>query len=504
MVYLIGAGPGDPGLLTLKGKRCLAGADVVVYDYLASPELLAFAEKASEVVYVGKQANRHALPQEQINALLVAKAREGKTVARLKGGDPYVFGRGGEEALELHKAGIPFEVVPGVTAGVAAPAYAGFPVTHREHNSVLTFVTGHEDPTKTESAIDWSALAKGGGTLVFYMGVRNLSNIVQRLIEGGRTPDTPAALIRWGTLPIQQVVEGTLENIVERVRQAELVPPCIIVVGEVVRLRASLNWFEQKPLFGKTIVITRSREQASELAEKLNALGARVLSFPTVRFEPPDDDQPLDDALQSLSEFDWVIFTSVNAVDRVFTAIDVQGGDARRFAGVKICCIGPGTAARLAERGIRADLIPERFTSNAIWDALAENESLAGKRFLLPRADIAGRDLPEKLLTAGAKVTDIAAYKTLPGEPASDVIEALRADQVDLVTFTSASTARNYAAIISVALGQPPENMAYISIGPETSKAAGEVGLVIAAEADEHTLDGLVAAVVEYLGGKHP
>lgn len=502
-VYLVGAGPGDPRLITVRAVECLARADVVVYDYLSSPELLAYAKKAAETIYVGKQANRHAMAQPQINELIVAKARAALTVVRLKGGDPYVFGRGGEEALELQKAGIPFEVVPGVTAAVAASAYAGIPVTHREFCSAFTLITGHEDPTKTESAINWSAIAAGGGTLAFYMGVKNLPHIAEKLIEAGRSPDTPVALIRWGTLPTQRVVEGTLGNIVERVREAKLTPPCIIIVGEVVQLRASLNWFEHRPLFGKTIAITRSREQASDLAAKLEELGAHVLKFPTIRFEPPEDDGPLRRAVSSLAEFDWIVFTSVNAVERFFDTLDQAGLDSRNLAGNKICCIGPGTAAKLAEHGIRTDLIPKRFTSNAVFDALADCEDLTGKHFLLPRADIAGRDLPAKLVAAGARITDIPAYRTLPGEPAAEVFDAIRSGRVDLVTFTSSSTARNFAAIIRKEFGELPRSVTYISIGPETTKAARNEGMVIAVEAEAHTIDGLVSAILETFGDNH-
>ena len=439
-VYLVGAGPGDPGLLTLKGRDCLACADVVVYDHLANVEILGHARDDAEMIYVGKQAGRHSMPQEEINALLVEKGLEGKTVVRLKGGDPYVFGRGGEEALELREAGVPFEVVPGITAGVAAAAYAGIPVTHRGFNSAVTLVTGHEDPTKPESALDWSALAKGAGTLAIYMGVKNLPLITQKLINGGRPPETPVALIRWGTHPTQRVVDGTLANIVERVREAKLTPPCIIVVGEVVKLRNELNWFESRPLFGKTVLVTRSRQQASDLAAKLAALGARVLIFPTIRIEPPLDDQPLERAVASLADFDWIIFTSANGVESFFSMLDGLGRDGRCLANCKVCSIGPGTTARLSLRGIRPDLVPERFTTQAVFDALSEANEVKGNRFLRPRADIAGKALPQQLRDAGAEVTDIEAYRTLRPTPDPETIEALRAGEVDIVTFTSSST----------------------------------------------------------------
>ncbi len=500
IVYLVGAGPGDPGLLTMKGWNCLSRADVVIYDYLANSELLGCAGNASEFIYVGKKANQHAMKQSEINALLIGKAKDGQTVVRLKGGDPFLFGRGAEEALELAKAGIPFEIVPGVTAAMGASAYAGFPLTHRKHNSVVSLVTGHEDPTKEESAVDWDALAAGGGTLVFYMGVKNLPNIAKKLIDAGRPPATPAALIRWGTLPQQRVVEGTLSNIAETAKKAKMTPPCILVVGDVIELREQLNWFEARPLFGKTIMITRSREQASALAAKLTVLGARILSMPTIRFAPPDDDAPLKDAVNALFAFDWIVFTSVNAVDQFFSAIYAEGHDSRQLSDCKTCCIGPGTAARLAGYGIQADLIPPRFTSKAIFDALSEREDLTGKRMLLPRADIAGRDLPAMLEDSGAEITDIAVYKTLPGEPPPEIIEALQAGEADIVTFTSSSTARNFAAIVREKLGDLPDGIEYVSIGPETSKAAREEGMEIATEAQEHTIDGLVSVILESFG----
>jgi len=501
-VYLVGAGPGDPQLLTLKGRDCLARADVVVDDHLANSELLSWARDDAEIIYVGKRGGQHTLQQDQINQLLIDKALEGKTVVRLKGGDPYVFGRGGEEALALEEAGLRFEVVPGVTAAVAAATYAGIALTHRTFNSVVTFVTGHEDPRKEESRIDWRALAAGGGTLVFYMGVKNLPQIVDNLIDAGKAADTPVALIQWGTLPIQRVVEGTLATIVQRVEQAKLAPPCIIVIGQVVKLREKLNWFERLPLFGRTIVVTRPRQQASALAAKLEALGANVLAFPTIRIEPPEDNQALADCVRRLCDFDWIVFTSANGVDQFFDVLRNANRDSRSLHGCKICCIGSGTAAALSRHGVRADLVPGRFTSEAVFDALAGRETLAGKRFLLPRADIAGRALPAKLQAAGAEVTDVAAYRTLPGQPQPKVLEALQCGQVDIVTFTSSSTARNYAAMISKVLDNIPGDVAYVSIGPETSRAARAAGLEIAAEARQHTIDGLVELILSVFGAR--
>ena len=504
IVYLVGAGPGDPGLLTLRGKECLEAADVVVYDNLANPEFLSYAPESAERVYVGKRAGQHTLKQGQINALLVERGRAGCRVVRLKGGDPFVFGRGGEEALDLQAAGIPVEIVPGVTSGVAAPAYAGIPVTHRTLTSVLTFVTGHEDPEKEESALDWDALAKGGGTLAFYMGVGNLSGIARRLVRGGRSPDTPVALIRNGTLPTQRVVEGTLGTIVARVAEAGLKPPAIILVGDVVGLRRDLQWFEKRPLFGKTVVVTRSRTQASALAEGLGRLGARVLLFPTIRIEEPQDRAPLVESARSTAGYDWIVFTSVNAVDGYFLALDESGLDTRSLAGCRVCAIGPATAKALRSRGVRPDLVPPRCTSSALFEALAELVDLRDKRILLPRADIAPPDLPARLRDAGAAVTAVTAYRTVPGQPDAAVFEALHSGEVDVVTFTSSSTARNFAAIMREKDGGVPVDVIYASIGPETSKAARGEGLTVAVEAAEQTVPGLVAVVVETCGRDEP
>ena len=504
VVYLVGAGPGDPGLITVKGVECLRQADVVVYDYLANPELLGYAPVAAEKIYVGKEAGRHTLSQDEINVLLAEKAQGGRVVVRLKGGDPYVFGRGGEEALHLRAAGIRVEVVSGVTAAIAASAYAGIPVTHRDCTSVLSFITGHEDPTKEESAINWGALAKGGGTLAFYMGVKNLPLITQRLIAGGRSADTPVAVIRCGTRPEQQTVVGTLATIAERVREVGLKPPAITLVGEVVSLREKLNWFEELPLFGRRIVVTRSRTQASSFAAELRRLGAEVLLFPTIRIEPPADWGPLQGAVDRLSAFDWLVFTSVNAVDSFFTALHDRKRDTRALAPCRVCAIGPGTADALQANGVRTDLVPPRFTSEALFAALTAAGEVKGRRFLLPRADIAPPEFPNQLRAAGADVTEVVAYRTLPDAPEPEVIEQLLAGTVDTVTFTSSSTARNFAAILGEKTGKLPARLTCVSIGPETSRAVTAAGLTVAVEAEEHTIPGLVAALVRHLGKPTP
>ncbi|MDQ1329939.1 MAG: uroporphyrinogen methyltransferase / synthase, partial [Thermodesulfobacteriota bacterium] len=410
-VYLVGAGPGDPGLITVKGRECIAHADVIIYDYLASPSLLKNAKKDSEIIYVGKQGGDHTLSQEEINALITEKAKKGLIVARLKGGDPFIFGRGAEEAEVLIENGISFEVVPGVTSAIAAPAYAGIPLTHRMFTSTVAFVTGHEDPEKAESGINWEALAKGIGTIVFLMGVKNLPNIVKQLMNNGLSPDTPVALVRWGTTSKQRSVSGTIGNIVELVKIAGLKSPAIIIVGKVVKLKEKMDWFEKRPLFGKRIAVTRAREQASDLVSMLSALGAECLEFPTIKVEPPDDYSPLDKAIENLSAYDWLIFTSVNGVDFFFQRLFANGRDMRSFHKIKTAVIGPATSDRLLGYGLKSDIIPESYRAESVIDAFRK-ENLKGKKILLPRAEEARAILPEELLKMGASVDEITAYRT--------------------------------------------------------------------------------------------
>ncbi|HLG29536.1 MAG TPA: uroporphyrinogen-III C-methyltransferase, partial [Candidatus Brocadiales bacterium] len=368
IVYLVGAGPGDPSLISVKGMNCIRKADVLIYDYLVSTDLLKEAREGIEVIYVGKKGSVHTLEQEEINQLLVNKAKEGRTVVRLKGGDPFVFGRGGEEALFLKQNDVPFEIVPGITAAIAAPAYAGIPVTHRDYTATLGLVTGHEDPTKEESNIDWEKISTGIGTLTFYMGIKNLPKIVENLIKYGRSKNTPVAVIRWGTTPDQQTVVGTLENIVEKTK--DLMPPAITIVGEVVKLREQLNWFESKPLFGKTIAVTRSRDQASEFTEQLQERGAKVIEFPTIKTVPPDDVEPMDKAIGKIESFDWLIFTSVNGVDAFFKRLFDLGQDIRSLKGVKICSIGPATTERIRGFYLHVDCQPQKYVAESVVEEL--------------------------------------------------------------------------------------------------------------------------------------
>jgi len=493
-VYLVGAGPGDPGLITVRGLECLRTADAVVYDFLANAVLLREARADAEVIYVGKRGGDHTMGQEEINALLVAKGREGKTVCRLKGGDPFVFGRGGEEALALAEAGVAFEVVPGVTAGVAAPAYAGIPVTHRTCTSAVTFITGHEDPTKAESALDWAKLA-GVGTLVVYMGVKRLPQTVERLVANGLSPETPAALVRWGTMPQQETVTGTLADIVER--GAAIQPPAVLVVGEVVGLREKLQWFEGRPLFGRCVLVTRSRPQVSGLRTRLTELGAEAIEMPTIRIEPPDSYAPLDAAIGRLLEYGVLVFTSANGVDAFFGRLALAGKDSRALPPI-VAAIGPATAERLAEHGVRADCQPATFTGEALAEALAEQHDLADVSVLLPRAAEAPPTVVDALREAGAAVDEVAAYQTLVGaEPDTETVERLMGGGVDLVTFTSSSTVRGFAAALGrERLPALPASVRFASIGPVTSVTARELGLTVAVEAAEHTIPGLVEAIL--------
>jgi len=495
-VYLIGAGPGDPGLFTLKGKRCLEEADVVAYDALANTRLLVYAKPEAELIYVGKRGGQHALPQEDIGQLLVERARAGKIVARLKGGDPFVFGRGGEEAEELVAAGIAFEVVPGVTSAVAVPAYAGIPLTHRDFTSTVAFVTGHEDPTKEDTSVAWDKIATGIGTLVFFMGVGQLPEIVKRLVEHGRSPETPAAVIRWGTRADQAVVTGTLATLVERC--AGMKPPALIVVGEVVALREKLRWFEDKPLFGKRILITRAREQASAFGQRLEAAGAEVIEFPTIQIEPPESWEPLDAAVARIREYQWVIFTSANGVRFFWDRLRNAGRDVRDLFGIMVCAIGPATAAALLDRGIRADIVPAEFKAEALVDAVG-SERMRGARVLLARAAEAREVLPEELTRRGAVVDVVPAYRTVKNTANADELRTLLRDgKVDAVTFTSSSTVRYFLELVGDEATELLRGVVVASIGPITAETAARHGITSGIVPDTYTIPALADALVRH------
>ncbi|MGQ9584114.1 MAG: uroporphyrinogen-III C-methyltransferase [Anaerolineae bacterium] len=495
MVYLVGAGPGDPGLITWKGLELLRLADVVVYDRLVGPALLAQARPGAELVDVGKRPGHYALSQEEINALLVARAREGRRVCRLKGGDPFVFGRGGEEALALREAGVPFVVVPGVTSALAVPAYAGIPVTHRGLARSFAVVTGHRCD-EDEGEVD--ANFPQADTLIFLMGVANLERIVSRLLKEGWEEGTPAALIRWGTTPSQETVVGTLSEIVAKA--AALRPPAVLVVGRAVGLRDSLKWFEQLPLFGKRVLITRVREQAGGLAERLMAVGAEPLVLPTIAILPLASTEELDAALRRLHDFGWVIFTSANAVRSVWGRVESLGLDARAFAGIRLGAIGPATAAALSECGLRADFVPRKHTSEAI---VSEIGDVAGQSVLLPRSDLAPPALAEALRARGARVMALTAYRTAPARPQPEVIDELLGGRVDVATFTSSSTVANLAALVAPrALGEVLQSCFVACIGPVTARTAEELGVRVDLVADVHTVDGLVDALVAHFAAE--
>jgi uroporphyrinogen III methyltransferase/synthase len=498
-VYLVGGGPGDPGLITLKGVECLKKADVVVYDALSDERLVAHAPETAERIYVGKRAGQHTLPQDEINKLLAGKAKEGKTVVRLKGGDPFVFGRGGEEADVLKREGVPYEVVPGITSAISVPAYAGIPVTHRGVASSFAVITGHEDPNKEVSALDWEHLGKGIDTLVFLMGMQNIGAICEQLVRHGRPAATPAAVIREGTGPSQRTVTGTLGNIAARVREAKLSAPAIIIVGEVVGLRDRLQWFDNRPLFGKRVLVTRARQQASALSKLLAGKGAEPVELPAIAITPARD-EALTQAVAGLDNFDWVLFTSVNGAASVFDELARQQKDARAFGGAHVGAIGPATAAALAERGIVADLVPEIFTTEGVIAALQDLD-IAGKKFLLPRADIADERLAGAIRQHGGAVTEVSAYRTTP--ETGQVAEAgrlLREGQIDAVTFTSSSTVTNLVKALDGKV-DALDGVVVASIGPKTTETALAAGLDVTVTAAQATIPGLVKALEEYFRG---
>jgi len=498
-VYLVGAGPGDPDLITVKGRRCLQQADVIIYDHLASAKLLRHTKPRAEAIYVGKEQGSHTLAQDEMNKLLVAKAKAGHMVVRLKGGHPFIFGRGGEEAEALAEAKIPFEIVPGITSAVAAPAYAGIPLTHRRYTASVGIVTGHEDPTKPHSTVDWSKLATGVGTLVILMGMKNLAKITAALIAAGRDPKTPVALVRWGTTPQQTTVVGVLETIAGQAKEARVTPPVAIVVGEVVKLRETLNWFEQRPLFGKTVVITRTREQASDLVMRLSDLGAECLECPTIRVVPPGDWAPLDRAIDQLDTYDWLVLTSVNGVNFFFDRLYEKGKDVRALGNVRTATIGPATAKRLRDFGFTSDIIPKTYRAESIIEAF-EKESMEGKRVLLPRAKEARPILPVEVRKMGATVDEVPAYQTEQCRDNVDLlINGLEQRSVDMVTFTSSSTVRNFKALL------PPDRFESLiqgvtvaSIGPITSETARDLGCTVHIEAQDFTIPGLCDAIVQH------
>jgi len=499
-VYLVGAGPGDPGLLTLKGKECLEAADVVLYDYLANPVLLQYAPAKAERIYVGRRGRGQYQDQADINRLLIERAKEGNVVVRLKGGDPFVFGRGGEEAEAVAAAEVDFEVVPGVTAAVAVPAYAGIPVTHRTLASTVTFVTGHEDPTKPVALLEWPKLASTSGTLVFMMGMKNLPSIVRQLLSEGRPSDTPVAAIRWGTRADQQTIVGTLGDVVAKVEAAHLEPPTVIVVGEVVRLRRQLNWFETKPLFGKRVVLTRAQEQAREFSQLLAAYGAEPVEVPTIQIVPPVSWQAIDDAVTCLNVYQWLIFTSVNGVRPFMDRLHAAGKDARALANLRLCAIGPRTAQELETYGLITDVVPTEFQAEGVIAALA-HVGIRGSRILIPRAEVAREILPEQLRELGATVDVIPVYRTIaPAVDVDSLTQQFHDGQVSAVTFTSSSTVRNFVEVFGGRDAVRPllAGVVVACIGPITASTAEEYGLTVTVMPAENTVPALAEAIVRH------
>ena len=501
-VYIIGAGPGDAGLITLKAVDCLRLADVVIYDNLVNEELLKYAPAHARFIYAGKKGGDHTLSQTEINDALVKEAKACNTVARLKGGDPFIFGRGGEEVEALVAQNVPFEVVPGVTSAIAVPAYAGIPLTHRGLTSTVTFITGHEDPTKEKSDIDWQALA-GIGTLVFLMGVKNLGQITKELIGRGKAPDTPAALIRRGTTPQQETLVGTLENIVILAHANNFQAPAILVVGPVVDLRETLRWFDQKPLFGKGVVITRPEKQADDLAQLLAKEGANPISFPTIKIVKPPGWRQLDAALKKIDKYAWIIFTSANGVQFFFKRLLEKGKDIRDLKGIKICCIGPATAKQIQDRGIKVDLVPDEFIAEGILKSFAAM-NLRGKKILIPRAAKARDILPEGLKKRGASVDVVTSYRTLnSGRKKEELEELFTENKVDVITFTSSSTVTNFVKILGADYSLPP-HVQIACIGPVTAATAKKAGFKIDIQQEEYTMEGLVQSLIDHMKNKTP
>ena len=503
IVYLVGAGPGDVGLFTVKGLKCLRESDVVVYDFHLNAQVLNYINHDAEFIYAGKRGGHHTMTQDEINDVIAEKAREGKVVTRLKGGDPFVFGRGGEEAQRLHREGIPFEVVPAVSSSIAAPAYAGIPLTHRRYSSTFAVIPGYEDVTKEGSSIDWSKLATGVGTLVFLMAIKNIKQLTEKLIENGRPADTPVAVIRWGTRADQETLVTTLESVAAEVKERDIRPPAVMVVGDVVKLREELNWYELKPLFGQRIMVTR--EDATPYG-KLEDLGAEVVAFPTIKVIPPESWDELDAAIHSIGEAehipDWLIFTSANGVKYFFERMIELERDVRDLKGIRICAVGIKTAARLEEKGLRVDLVPKKFNAEGLIESFLEfhEGSLEGVRFLMPRAEVAREVLPDTIREMGGHMTVPPAYRAvIPSRRPKRLERFLREGRISVAVFTSGATFDNFLALVDDAM-ELLKGVAIASIGPVTRKAIEKAGLKVAIEPDQATNEALVEAIIDWVG----
>lgn len=495
--YLVGAGPGDLGLVTCRAKELIERCDVLVYDALSSPLLLQWTKEGCEKIHVGKRAKEHTLPQDQINDLIVEKTQEGKQVVRLKGGDPMIFGRGGEEAAELAEAGVRYEIVPGISSTIGGPAYAGIPVTHRDHNTQLTIFTGHEDPTKGFTSVDYAQLAKAPGTKVFVMGVARLREITASFIEGGADPKTPIALSRWATTGSQRTIVGTLEDIADIAEKADFKSPAVAIVGDVVRERERINWFETRPLFGKRIVVTRTRKQAGELSKEIAELGADVVELPTIRIEPPEDRREFAELVTHAHEYDWLIFTSPNGVEHFFDAFFAVYPDARSLGNPRIACIGPGTVKKLNEYRFTCDLLPAegKFVAEGLLEAFKNDHSVENETMLWVKAAESRDVLSKELLAMGAIVDECVAYRTVPEtEDPTGAKARLAEEGADMITFTSGSTVEHF---LDLGLDWP-EGCVAGSIGPVTSETLRKHGIKPAFEAHPHNIPGLVEGIVRY------
>ena len=495
-VYLVGAGPGDIGLLTIKGLRCLQRADVVVYDFHLNVHILDYIKRDAELIYAGKRGGRHDMTQEEINAVLVKKALEGKDVCRLKGGDPFVFGRGGEEAEVLTEAGIRFEVVPGISSAIAAPAYAGIPLTHRDYASSFVVVPGNEASTKKESSIDWPALAKGSGTIVFLMAIKNIEEVSQRLIDNGKAPDTPVAVIRWGTRAEQRTIVSTVGEIPAAVRNSEIRPPAVVVVGDVVRLRDKLDWFEKKPLFGHRVLVTR--EHAGGF-EPLEELGAEVTVFPTIKVVPPESWQALDTAIGRVGDYDWIVFTSAAGVRSFFGRLLDLDRDVRELYGIKICAIGAKTAAEVRRFGLKVDLVPESFRAEGLIRAFGGPGAFRGMKILLPRAETAREVFPEAVRGAGGEIDTPVAYRAVkPESHGKRMKRFLREGRITIATFTSKATFTNFCEMMGDEAGDLLAGVTIAAIGPVTAAAIERAGLKVEIVPETATVEALVEAITAY------
>jgi len=500
-VYLVGAGPGNTGLLTLRGAELLASADVVVCDALVGSDLINLAPENAEIIFAGKRANLHAIPQDVLNDMLVDHAKSGKIVVRLKGGDPFLFGRGGEEAERLSASGIPFEIVPGVTSISAVPAYAGIPATHREHCSSIIVLTGHEQPGKPDSTIDWKHVAGEPGTKIILMGIERLRPITERLLENGLADDTPAALVRWGTTAQQQTLSGTLADIADKADQVKFDAPAIIIFGNVVNLREKLSWFENRPLFGRRIVITRSQGQSSQLVSSLTELGAEILEIPVIKIVLPEDIGPLKDAILGIANYDWLVFTSPNGVEHFFKWFFETYGDIRAIGGCQIAAVGSSTAAKLKRLHLKVDLMPDEFTALGVANAFQQHQSIDNLNVCLLRAQVANPELPKVLNEMGGIVDDIPVYKTVPETvDRNNAATRLVEDGADLLTFTSGSTAVNFHARFDLLKTVKQHDLQVVSIGPETTRVLRELGVEPAVEASPHNIDGMVKAILDTVG----